>query len=411
MYRILSCIALALTADALHAADKLTLDRALELADHSHPLLQASGAQVDVARAGITTARAYPNPEAGFLGGRQIARIPGTVAGADLFYMFSQPLELGQLRPSRVKLAEVGVESSQFFLAETRLAVLGSVRRAFFEVLQRRREIALARESLQPVEDLRRRVEVRVQAGEAGTIELNRADAEVATARTLANSAQLQLETAMSQFRAAVGVPLAADVEIEEPLPLLVQLPPLDQLRKEALDRHPALALVRSEVKRAEARVNYEKAQRRPQPSLKAEAETLPDTPTYRFGIAIPVPFWNRREGPIAESVAAVRQANQLAQARQIQILAALEGAYGRYRVAGQQIALFEQSVLREAQLALQAAETAYQLGERGIIEVLDAQRVLRTVRQDYLSAQYEQRSALLEIDQLRAEDLRRPIP
>ena len=157
--------------------------------------------------------------------------------------------------------------------------------------------------------------------------------------------------------------------------------------------------------------MNYENALRRPQPALRAEVETLPDNPSFRIGIALPVPFWNRREGPIAEAAAAVRQANQLARAQQIQILAALEGAHGRYEVAGQQIASFEQGVLRDAEQALQAAETVYQLGERGIMEVLDAQRLLRTVRQDYLNARHEQRSALLEIDQLRAEDLRRPIP
>ncbi|MBZ5699114.1 MAG: TolC family protein [Acidobacteriia bacterium] len=411
MYYILSCVAFILLANSLPAAVKLTLDQALDLADRSHPQLQASGAQVDVARAGIMTARAYPNPETAFLGGHQMARVPNAVAGSDFLYTFSQPLELGQLRPSRVKLAELGVESSQFFLAETRLAVLGAVRRAFYEVLRRRSEIALARENLRRVEDLRKRVEVRVQLGEAGTIELNRAEAEAATAMTLANSAQLQLVTAMSQFQAAVGAPLAPDVELEDVPPPPAQLPPLDQLRQEVLERHPTLALMRSEVRRAEARVNYETALRRPQPSLRTEVERLPDSPAFRIGVALPVPFWNRREGPIAESIAAVRQANQLAQARQIQILALLEGAYGRYQVAGQQIASFEQGVLRNAELALQGAEMAYQLGERGIIEVLDAQRILHTVRQGYLNAQYEQRSALLEINQSRAEDLRRPIP
>lgn len=411
MYKVLSYVALAFAANALHAAEKLTLDQAMDIADRSHPELQASGAQVDVARAGITTARAYPNPEAGFLAGRQLARIPGAVAGSDFFYSFSQPLELGQLRPARLRLAELGVESSRFFFAETRLFVLGAVRRAFYEVLRRRSEIALARENLQPVEDLRRRVEIRVRLGEAGTIELNRAEAEAATARTLANSAQLQLITAMSQFQAALGAPLAPDVELEDASALPAQLPPLDELRNEALERHPTLALVRAEVARAEARVSYELALRRPQPALKTEVETLPDNPSFRIGIALPVPFWNRREGPIAEAAAAARQAIQLARARQIQILAALDGAYGRYQVAGQQIASFEQGILRDAQLALQAAETAYQLGERGIIEVLDAQRLLRTVRQDYLNARYEQTSALLDIDQLRAEDLRRPIP
>ncbi|MBI2681192.1 MAG: TolC family protein [Candidatus Solibacter usitatus] len=124
------------------------------MAERSHPQLQASNAQVDVARAGITTARAYPNPEAGFMAGRQIARLPSAVAGLDIFYTFSQPLELGQLRPSRVKVAELGLESSRHFLAGTRLAVLGAVRRAFHEVLRRKSEIALARENLRPVEDL-----------------------------------------------------------------------------------------------------------------------------------------------------------------------------------------------------------------------------------------------------------------
>jgi len=411
MYRILSCAALALVGGAMHAADRLTLDQALDMADRSHPQLRASSALVDVARAGITTARAYPNPEAGFLAGRQLARLPGTFAGADLFYTFSQPLELGQLRPSRLRLAELGVESSRFFLDETRLEVLGAVRRAFYEVLRRQREIALARENLQPVEDLRKRVEVRVQVGEAGTIELNRAEAEAAIARTLANNAQLQLVTAMSQFQAAVGAPINPDVELEGALTPAGKLPDLEELRKEALERHPSLTLGRSEVRRSQARVDYETALRRPQPILKTEVETLPDNPSFRIGIALPVPFWNRREGPIAESIAAARHANQLAQAQQIQILAAVEGAYGRYQVATQQMASFEQGILRDAQLALQAAETAYQLGERGIIEVLDAQRVLRTVRQDYLNAQYEQRSAQIDMDQLRAEDLRRPTP
>jgi len=411
MPRLLLCVALALVANVLHAGDKLTLDQALNLADRYHPQLQASDALVDVAKAGVTTARAYPNPEIGFLAGRQLARIPSAVAGSESFYTFSQPLELGPLRPSRLKLAEQGVESSQFFLAETRLAVLSAVRRAFHEVLRRKSEITLAGENLRLVENLRQRVQLRVQVGEAGTIELNRADAEAATARTLSNGMQLQLVAAMAQFRAAVGAPLGPDIELEPIPPPPASLPSLDQLREEVLEQHPSIALVHSEIRRAEARLAYETALRLPQPALRTEAETLPDTPYWHIGVTVPIPVWNRRQGPIAEATAAVRQANQLAQARQIEFLAALEGAYGRYQVAGQQIAAFEQGVLRDAELARQAAEIAYQLGERGIIEVLDAQRVLRIVRQDYLNAQYERRSAQLDIDQLRAVDLRRPIP
>ena len=411
MLQIRWCAGVAVLATTLYAADTLTLDQALDLAERSHPHLQAGSAQVDLAAAGITSAKAYPNPESAILAGRQTARVPGAVPGQSYFYSFSQPLELGPLRPSRARLAQRGRESSEFALSEIRLGVLSAVRRAFYQVLHRKSEIQLAAERLRMIEDLRRRIQVRVDVGEAGRLELLRAEAEASMARTLANSAQLQLVTDLSQFRAAVAAPLAPEIDLQGGFDAAAPVPPLEDLRREVLERHPTLALGQSEVRRADARVDYEVAQRRPQPLLRTEIDWAPDNPSYRAGIAIPMPFWNRREGPIAEAAAARRQTERLAQARQIEILASLEGAYGRYQVAGQQISAYEQGVLREAALALRGAETAYQLGERGILEVLDAQRILHTVRYDYLTAQYERQQALLDIDELRATQLRRPIP
>jgi cobalt-zinc-cadmium efflux system outer membrane protein len=90
-----------------------------------------------------------------------------------------------------------------------------------------------------------------------------------------------------------------------------------------------------------------------------------------------------------------------------LEIQAALERAYGQYEVATQQVVSFERGVLKEAEAALQAAEAAFRFGERGIIEVLDAQRVLRTVRLDFLNAQYDLQSALIDVEQLRAQEAR----
>lgn len=61
-----------------------------------------------------------------------------------------------------------------------------------------------------------------------------------------------------------------------------------------------------------------------------------------------------------------------------------------------------EQGLLREAQEAVRASETAYVLGERGILEVLDAQRVLRTVRLSLLNARFDRQAAVVEIEELR---------
>jgi len=46
-------------------------------------------------------------------------------------------------------------------------------------------------------------------------------------------------------------------------------------------------------------------------------------------------------------------------------------------------------------------AEAAYRFGERGILDVLDAQRVLRSVRADLLQARYQMQVARITLVQL----------
>jgi len=356
----------------------------------------------------MVTARAYPNPELGGLAGGQTFRVPGNVSGPVYSFALVQPLELGGLRSSRMELAERGRESSEHSFAGTQLAIFSGVRRAFSQALGKRAEIGLLAENLRVIEDLRNRIQIRVDVGEVGRLELIRAEAEVVAARTAANSAQLQYVSALSQLRAAVAAPLDTNLEIEGDIAPSITLPPLDQLRREVLDRHPALTLAQAEVRRAEAKLAYETALRIPQPAVRAEVDRPPDTPTYRIGIEFPLPLWNRREGPIAEASAQLRQAQALAQSREVEILAALESAYGRYQTSSQQLAAFEQGLLREAEEALRAAQAAYQLGERGILEVLDAQRVLRTVSLDFLNARFDHQAAQVDLDELRAIHLQR---
>lgn len=386
----------------------MTLDRALALANENHPSLQAGSAQQQAAVAGITTARAYANPEFSALGGGQYYRVPENVAGPVGSFAFSQPLELGKLRPTRIQLAERGRDASDQAYEVTRLGVLSMVRRNFFGVLRKRAELEILNENLQLVEEFRKRIRVRVEVGEAGRLELIRADSEVATARAAANASRLQQVVALSQLRAAIGASIEGDLALSGQLDPAIVLPPLDELRKEAVARHPLLALAKSEVRRADARVAYEIAQKRPQPSLRVEYDRPPDTPTYRAGIVVPLPVWNKREGQIAEAVAQTRQAAAIVRGREIELLAALESAYGRYQLATQQLAAYQEGLIREAEEGLRAAETAYRLGERGILEVLDAQRTLRTVRLDLLNAQYDRQAALVDLDEARGLDPRR---
>jgi cobalt-zinc-cadmium efflux system outer membrane protein len=394
---------------AAQGTQRLTLDRALALALEHNPQLQVAAALREGADAGVLTARAYPNPEMMTLMGPQFSR-PNALTGPGArgllqHYSIHQPIELPSVRSARIQTAQAGRESSVYALREARLVVRAMVKQAFFQVLRRRNEITLATENLRLIEDLRRRIQVQVEVGEAARLELIRAEAEVATARTLATSAQLRYTNAVAYFRTVVGAPLGPNVELDGQLETRQPLPGLESLREEVASRHPSLAQAQAEIRRAESRLRTEQAMRRPAPTAHSEFEHQPDLQFYRFGISLPLPIWNKREGPIGEAAAGLRQANALADLRRLEINANLERAYGMYEVATQQLVSFEDGVLREADAAVKAAEAAYRFGERGIIDVLDAQRVLRTVRLDYLSAQYDLQAALIEIEQLRAVD------
>jgi cobalt-zinc-cadmium efflux system outer membrane protein len=202
-----------------------------------------------------------------------------------------------------------------------------------------------------------------------------------------------------------VGTPLG-QVQPDGDLERSQILPSLSELQQEMLAKHPSLAVADSEIRFTEATVASERAQRLPSPSFWTDWFRQPEASQLRFGVTLTVPVWNKREGPIAEAEAARRQAAALAQSRRVELLAALERAYSMYQVADQQVQISETGTLRQAEAAVEAAQAAFKFGERGIIEVLDAQRVLRAARFDYVTAQFDRQQALIELEQLRAIDL-----
>jgi outer membrane protein, heavy metal efflux system len=387
----------------LNNQQTLTLDAALQMAEQYNPLLKGAASQIAGAESGITTARAYPNPYFYYLAGPQYARpipTPG-VPGLLQRYAVSQPLELPSVRRARITAAEYARESSRFGLTGVQFYVRATVKRAFYDVLRRREEIEHTQENLKLLEDLRRRTYVQVSVGEAARLELTRAEAEIATAQNAVKGAQLQYSSALSALRAAISAPLSQDINAEGNLGSSVKLPRLDELRDHLLASHPVLAQANAELERARAVLAHERALRAPQPQFDAEFERQPDLYYFRLGVSLPLPIWDRRKGQIGQAEAAVNTAEATFNQHRLELVAELERAYAQYQIADQQVNSFQAGALRQANAALEASQAAYRLGARGIIEVLDAQRVLQTVRGELLDARFERQTALVDLEGL----------
>ncbi len=355
--------------------------------------------------AAARTARAYTNPSVEVFGGLQYARpiaTPG-VPGILQHYAAYQTIEVPTERRARQRAAKFEIASSTFGQQGVTLAVVADVKQKFYDALRRREEIRQAEENLHLVEDLRRRVEVEVRVGEKGGLELTRAEAELARAHFAVRSAQLEYANAIAVLRAAIAAPADANLDPQGALEPRVLLPPQQRLRDAVLRTHPAVAQSQADIEGAHATLDRERALRIPQPVAFAEFENQPDLRFWRAGVTIPIPLWDRRQGQIGEAKAILSRSTAVLDQRQLELTSALERAYEQYQLADQQATSLESGSLHAAESAVDAAKAAYRFGERGIVEVLDAQRVLQSVRGDLLDAQYARQSALVDLEELGA--------
>jgi cobalt-zinc-cadmium efflux system outer membrane protein len=385
-------------------APTLGLAEILSTVEVSSPELTAAGLLRGLSQAERTTAGAYPNPEVEVSGGPWRSRVgasSGTTGGVSI----AQPLELPSVRQARMGVADAGVDAAESQIRLVRLGVGYQTRQAFYELLRRQEDERLSLEASRLLEDIQRRVQRRVEVGEAPRFELVKAEAEALTAQNAAASARLRTEEARGLLRRLAANRLPPQFEVRGSLPPRTDMPPLSALQQDMLASHPQLRVLAAERERAGARLRHERALRQPQPTLRAGQTRDPETNQTLLGISVPLPLWNRREGPIAQALGQVDIATAQIEAGRAQLARELDSAYARVGIARRQIQTFEGGLLRSAETALEVAQSAWRFGERSFLEVLDAQRTLRSVRSDYNSARFEHHSAWLDIERLLARD------
>jgi cobalt-zinc-cadmium efflux system outer membrane protein len=149
--------------------------------------------------------------------------------------------------------------------------------------------------------------------------------------------------------------------------------------------------------------LRLEKLRRAPDVTLKLGRDRDPEYDANRIGVAVTIPLFDRRQGPIAQASAQVERNRLQLENRLFQLQQQLEAAYSQFELSRNQVSALETGIVREAEAALKVAEAAYRFGERGILDFLDAQRVFRAVRNELISARYELSAAVVEIERLSA--------
>jgi len=140
-----------------------------------------------------------------------------------------------------------------------------------------------------------------------------------------------------------------------------------------------------------------------PKIALRADQDLDPDYRSKRVGVAMSLPLWDWRGGPVGEAAAKLSQSDNELAYQEFSLIQSLEAAYQQYSIAHAQTVALEGGLVRQAADAVRIAEVGYKAGEKSFLEVLDAQRVYRAARNELITAQFELAGAWAEIERIRA--------
>ncbi len=403
--RILICLCLpALSLSALASPATYGYADLENLMMKNSPALRAAASEVEAARSAVDTARAFPNPQIESLKGNRTSRT-GLVSPDRQVKSISltQDLDMPWHRFPRVDAAQAGFSAAEANQRAFVNDMRAKLRVRYFDLLRRQAESRAGREDSALMEGIRSRIALMVETGEAPRFELVKADAEMLNAQKLAQSAELRVQQSRVALRAMVGPDLPETYEVVDLERSLPTPPPLKQVQSEILATNPEIARTRAERLQLEKKLSEEKALRLPKLALRAESDQDPEYTSKRVGLALEVPLWNWRGGPVGEAAARLTQTSEQLAYQEFSLLQELDAAYQQFGIAQAQMVALESGIVRQTANALRIAEVAYKAGEKGFLEVLDAQRAFRAARNELINARFELSSAWTEIERIRA--------
>lgn len=386
------------TADAMPdpAADApLTLNALLAYADVHAPVVATARARLGLAEAGQVGADlTFPaNPSLGLSAG---TRSVGGQTGIDFEVAIQQQLEIAGEQTLRRDAARAERDAADARVDVVRWTVHVEVHRLFvaLRMAEERRDQAARFVALS--EKLRSIADRQIAAGESSPLILLVADADLAQTR----EALITIE----QSRAAFTVRLAAIIgwpgelpSVMGTLPAVQRSPALADLTQRMLRAHPSIraAELRVAARNADARLAARDAWLQPTVGFAVgrEAAPAPDEKSaslLTISLGLPLPIWQRNQGPKAQAEAAAHVAHRA----RAQAVAARLGALAQARInlngAGDRVALYAQGIMPQLAKNLALLERAFDLGEVDVHQVSQTRQRLLAAASRYLAARVD---------------------
>jgi outer membrane protein, heavy metal efflux system len=390
------------------AIESLTLEQAEHLMQQRNRELQAARRAVEAARANTTIAGARPNPTLS-LGVGSINPQLGIGGGAyrdktvDSSVRIDQLIERGEKRELRIAAARSLESASAEDLSDTQRQQRLALRGAYYDLLYAQDKSTIARETASLFGRTLEAAEFRLKAGDIAAVDVSRIRVDALRAANDARAAEADVRRAQVALAYLIGAESdAVRVRAADAWPAVAGVDG-SVVTADMIDRRPD---VRAAGKRVDAAVtarDLARSLRTRDVSVGAQYDHYPASGTNTlgsgnsYGVFVSIPLFARYhfEGEIERAEADYGAAQESLERVRAIARGELERALSDLRAATERVRRYEDTLLAEAGRAAEGAEFAYRNGAIGVMDLLDARRILGAIRVDAAAARNDYAKAL----------------
>lgn len=374
----------------------------LTMALEKNPLVMESEGLIEQKAGSKISASAYPNPTLSFQSGRGTVRDPSVgISITERYVTLSQPLEWPGKREARQQAAQAGVDGAMASREEAKLNLIATTKHAFYDLLLAERQTEMALQNVQTMNEVREAVIRRVDAGEAPPFEAVKIKVEDMKVQKEVARAKGVVQSFQASLNSLTAGALGPEFSIHGDFATWPGALPLTTLSEQALGNHPVIMKWKKLVEEAQQAHRQEQQARIPNVTVSGSYQRDAGREAYVGGISIPFPVWDQRQGDIAQAKGTLRQREAMLLRAKHELLKGVTQQIQLSQAAAAQIATYEKGLLKQAQEALRIAQVSFKFGEASLLDVLDAQRVLRQTQVDYAQAKYDLSIALTELERV----------
>lgn len=392
--------------------DGLTLDMAIERLKQANFGLKTKFQEIPKAQADILSAGLRANPLVfasadGVPYGSYSQKRPGENGYS---VVLIQPIDVNRKRLVRVHVAEQAKKVLEAQFQDAVRSEIDNLYTAYVDVLDARETVRFARASLEGLNRVLKTTEEQYAKQLVPQTEVESAAIQRDTAEVSLEQSETALRQAKRGLAVLLDIPAAEADRIELRGSIrdgMVPPPPPDDLARLALCTRPDVVSYRLGIRRAQADVTLQRAERFPDVFVlytpygfrNNAPEGGQSATSWSIGGLVSIPLFNRNQGNIRRAEHNVMQTQIELSGLEKQVLSEVERAYLEYDSTRSAVNRLEQGILPRAKRLRDQKYSLYSQGQDSIVSYLNAQRDFNEVVRQYRDALIRHRRSMLRLN------------